>query len=86
MAEVPPELRQEWRKNPGQAVQLVLRVEGDLAERARALEEKGIDVRRQLRLTHSLSVTCNGRQAQGLARIPWITRIALDRPVRALGR
>jgi hypothetical protein len=86
MADIPPELRQEWRKNPGLTVQLVLRVEGDLAERARALEDKGIDVKRQLRLTHSLSVSCSGRQAQGLAKIPWVTRIASDRPVRALGR
>ena len=84
MATVDAATRAAWRERPDQMVGLILRVEGDVLERATALEERGVQVRRRLKLTNSISVRCSAREALGLLRLGWIKRVEPDRPVRAL--
>ncbi len=85
MALIDEELRQRWQEQPDEPVALILRVEGDLTARSRALEALGVQVRRRHRLTPALSVQCPGRVALGLLDIAWVVRIEPDRPIKALG-
>ncbi|MFH1084885.1 MAG: hypothetical protein V1772_03895 [Chloroflexota bacterium] len=84
MASVDAATRQAWRERPDEMVGLILRVEGDVMERAAALEERGVQVRRRYKLTNSISVRCSARVALALLRLGWIQRVEPDRPMRAL--
>ena len=86
MSKVDPAIRKEWVERPNEAVDLILHVEGSASERHDALVERGVEIRRRFRLTRSLSIRCDGKTAIKLLKIPWITKIEADRPVKAFGR
>ena len=86
MPDIDPALSEALRKQPGDVVDLIIHVSGDLSQRVEALEKRGVEIRRRFRLTGALGVRCTGRTALSLARSSWITKIEADGPVRALGR
>ena len=86
MTKVDSQTLSAWRRAPAREVDLIVRVEGSLVERALELENQGIQVRRRLRLTSSVAIRCAGRVAVKLAKISWITRIEPDKTVRAIGK
>ena len=86
MARIAPELRKVWRAEPNSMVDLIIRVQGDLQERADALEERGVKVRRAFRLTHRLSIRCRASRALGLSRFRWIDDIEIDKAMSLFGR
>lgn len=86
MAEADPSLQEMWRKQPDKFVDLIVHVSGNVRERSADLVAHGVEVKRSFGLTHAFSVRCSGRTALQLLALPWVTRIELDRPVRALGR
>lgn len=87
MTDITPAIRKAWQDNPNEPVDLIVHVSGDMGQLAATLEQRGIVVKRRFRLTHSLGIRCSsGQAALQLLKEPWITRIELDRPVKALGR
>jgi topoisomerase IA-like protein len=49
------------------------------------MSQRGIKVRRKLRLIDSLAIVCTGRQALTLLEIPWVIGIHPDAPVQVSG-
>jgi hypothetical protein len=86
MAEIDADTRDAWRKNPDDPVDIIVRVSGDLNELGATLEKRGAEVKRRLRLTHSLSIRCRGKLALQLLDEPWVARVEVDRSVKALRR
>jgi hypothetical protein len=86
MVEVEAALRAAWAANPNDSFDLIIQMSGDVAAQSAVLAERGIEVKRRLRLTHALSIRCNGKQAMALLKESWIVRVQADRPVKALGR
>jgi len=80
------ELHKEWAEHPRKKVDLIVRVNGDLEERSAALEKRGAEVKYRFRLTDSLAIRCTGRVALALLDEPWVKRVQIDRPVKALRR
>ncbi len=85
MPKVDPKLREEWKNNPRELFSLIVRVDGNVAERRAMLEEMGCEVKHAFRLTNSVSVRCSGAVAQKLTRRHWVTKVERDSIVRALG-
>jgi hypothetical protein len=86
MATVEPAIRQSWAENPGEEVDLIIHFSGDAGEASAALARLGVQVKRRFVLTRSLSIHCQAQHALQLLSEPWVTRLQLDRPVKALGR
>jgi len=86
MNDVDSAIRKAWQNNPDEPVDLIVRISGDMGQLGATLEQRGIVVKRRFRLTHSLGIRCSGQAALQLLKEPWITRIELDRPVKALRR
>ncbi|NLV73314.1 MAG: hypothetical protein GXY52_01315 [Chloroflexi bacterium] len=86
MTKIAADLRQALRTNPDDSYDLIIRVEGDLAERTADLRAAGIDVKRQFKLTNSLQIRCSGAEALRLTRAGWLVRVDSNKPVRAFGR
>ena len=85
MATIPDSVRKAWRAKPGASVNVIIRVEGELAERAATLEERGYRIQRTLRLAHRLALRCSAERALQLSRFRWITDIEADQPMRLFG-
>jgi hypothetical protein len=85
MATISEAVRKAWREKPGASVNVLVRVEGDLAERAATLEERGYRVQRTLRLAHRLALRCTADKALQLSRFRWISDIEPDQPMRLFG-
>jgi len=85
MAQIDSNLRKVWRSMGNDRVDVIIRVDGDLSERADALEARGYQVRRTLRLGHRLVLRCPATRALQLSRFRWITEIESDQPVRLFG-
>lgn len=85
MGKVEPSVRRAWLQHGSESVDLIIRVKGDVRQRTSALAERGVRIKRQFRLTSSLSVRCTGEVALALLDEPWVMQIEPDRPVRALG-
>ncbi len=86
MTDIDPAIRKAWQSSPNEPVDLIIRVSGDMSQLGATLERRGIVVKHRFRLTHSLGIRCSGQAALQLLKEPWITRIELDRPVKALRR
>jgi len=86
MAKIDSDTRKVLKDDPRRAFHLIVRVTGAPQTRAVALEEKGIKVRRRFRMTNSLGIECTGDAAVRLARLSWVDKIELDRPVSAFRR
>ncbi len=82
-AKIDPQLSARLRADPDAAVGLIVRVAGDLDQRAADLARRGLAVGRRLRLIGALAVRASGRSALALAAAPWVIRIEEDREVRA---
>jgi hypothetical protein len=82
---IDPVLRESLGNQPRELVNLIVRVSGDLEQRAVLLSQRGVQIRHQLRLTKALAVRCSGEAALKLLSLPWVERIEEDRPVRAMG-
>lgn len=85
MLTIDPALRESLGHRPSEWANLLVRVSGDLEQRAVLLSQRGVQIRRQLRLTRSLAVRCTGEVALQLLSLPWVERLEEDRPVRAMG-
>ncbi len=79
-----PQLRARLQARPDAPVGLIVRVSGDLEQRADEAARRGLAVCRRLRLIGALALRATGRQALDLAGEPWVLRIEEDREVRAL--
>jgi len=86
MPKMPPSLRAACKDNPRDTFDLIVRVDGDLKLRGETMRGIGVNVRRQFKLTNTVSVRCTGEQALTLSRHPWVKSIEPDSPVKALGR
>jgi len=82
---IDPQLRESLQGQPRGLVNLIVRVSGDLEQRAVLLAQRGVQIRHHLRLTKALAVRCTGEAALQMLQLPWIDRIEEDRPVRAMG-
>ena len=85
MASIPDSVRKAWKAKPGATVHVIVRVEGDLEERAAALGDRGYHIQRTLRLARRLALRCSAEQALQLSRFRWITEIEPDQPIRLFG-
>ena len=85
MAQIDAKLRKAWHSQGNSTVDVIIRVEGDLNERADALESRGYQVRRTLRLAHRLVLRCPATRALQLSRFHWITEIESDQPLHLFG-
>lgn len=85
MLMIDPALRESLSKRPQDEADLIVRVSGDLEQRAVLLAQRGVQVKHQLRLTHALAIRCTGQAALELLSLPWVERVERDRPVRAMG-
>lgn len=79
-----PQLRARLLARPDAPAALIVRVSGDLEQRADQVARRGLAVERRLRLIGGLALRATGRQALALAAEPWVLRIEEDREVRAL--
>ena len=79
-----PEFRAFLEAQGAATVDAIVRVSGDLDERAQALTRRGLQVRRTLRLIHALAVTGPAHTLLALAREPWVRRVEPDQPVHTL--
>ncbi len=79
-------IRKAWREHPDQEVDLIVHYSGDLSEISAVLSRRGVQVKRQFGLTHTISLRCSAHVALGLLKEPWVTRVEADRPVKALRR
>jgi hypothetical protein len=86
MPDIDAALSKALREHPGDVVDLIIHVSGDLGQRVAALEKRGVEIRRRFRLTGAVGIRCTGKTALSLARSSWVTKIEADGPVRALGR
>lgn len=78
-----PILVTRWRQQPRQQQELIVQVTADMEQATARLAQRGIRVRRVLRLIHSAAVTCSGEQALSLLEQPWIERISPNASVKA---
>ncbi len=83
-ARLDPRLRTRLQANPDATAYLIVRVAGDLEQRAQELCSRGVTVQRRLRLISALAVRSTGRQALSLAGEHWVLSIEEDREVRAI--
>ena len=79
-----PQLRARLQARPDTPAALIVRVSGDLEQRADDVARRGMRVERRLRLIGGLALRATGRQALDLAGEQWVLRIEEDREVRAL--
>ena len=86
MAVVDAETRNHWKQNPSEVVSILIRVEGDVAERIATLEKMGVEIKRRFRLTSSVSGSCPARVALRVASLSWVTSVEPDRKLRIFGR
>jgi hypothetical protein len=86
MPKMPTSLRAACKDNPRDSFDLIVRVDGDLKLRGETMRGIGVNVRRQFKLTNTVSVRCTGEEALTLSRRPWVKSIEPDGPVKALGR
>jgi len=82
---IDPALRESLGKRPRDEANLIVRVSGDLEQRAVLLAQRGVQVKHHLRLTKALAIRCTGETALQLLNLPWVERVEEDRPVRAMG-
>ena len=83
-AKLDPQLKARLQARPDTPAALIVRVSGDLEQRADEVARRGLLVQRRLRLIGALALRATGRQALELAAEPWVLRIEEDREVRAL--
>lgn len=86
MASIDAETRKYWKQNPSEIVSILIRVEGDAAERVASLEKLGVEIKRRFRLTSSISGSCPARVALRVAALSWVTSVEPDRKLRLFGR
>lgn len=86
MATVDAETRKYWKQNPDEMVSILIRVDGDVAERIATLEKMGVEIKRRFRLTSSISGSCPARVALRVAGLSWVTSVEPDRKLRIFGR
>ncbi len=80
---VDPELVKRLRSAPGASHRLIVGVRGDLDTRAAEVGARGVAVHLKLALIGALAIEATGSQALALSAEPWVSRIELDREVRA---
>jgi hypothetical protein len=86
MASVDAETRKYWKQNPAEVVSILIRVDGDVADRLASLEKMGVEIKRRFRLTSSISGSCTARVALKVAGLSWVTGVEPDRKMRIFGR
>jgi hypothetical protein len=82
---IDPVLKESLGTRPREWANLIVRVSGDIEQRAVLLSQRGVQIKHQLRLTKALAIRCSGEAALQLLNLPWVERIEEDRPVRAMG-
>lgn len=85
MVTIDPDLKESLSSRPRERFSLIVRVSGDIEQRAVLLSQREVQIKHQLRLTRALAIHCTGEVALQLLNVPWIERIEEDRPVRAMG-
>jgi hypothetical protein len=86
MAQLKLDLSTALKDRSHEPVDLIIHISGEMSALEPLLAQRGVEVRRQFRLTRALSIRCNGSVALSLAKEPWVSRMELDRPVNALRR
>ncbi|MBC7236004.1 MAG: hypothetical protein H5T69_09190 [Chloroflexi bacterium] len=82
MNKIDSALRRAWRQAPDVDVDVIVHVD-DAPKRVAALKEKGLAVRRVFALTQTVAGACKAAAARDIADLPFVSRIEIDRPVRA---
>ncbi len=65
-------------------VHAIVRVTIPLNEARKRLQQRGITVRRELKLIRGLAVTAPSRALRALEEEPWVTSVEPDREVHAM--
>ena len=85
MDKVDGPLRRATRDDANADVSVIVHTD-DAQARVSALKQQGLRVRRVLGLTQAVAGTCRAGSIADLAKLPFVRRIELDRPVRASRR
>ncbi|HZQ06021.1 MAG TPA: hypothetical protein VFD70_05535 [Anaerolineae bacterium] len=84
MSNIDPMLVEQATANPDGTFRVIVRVDGDMNERAEQLAAGGFEITRPLRLVHGFAATTKGANLANVINQDWVVSIEPDQPVHTM--